>query len=155
MRYIYAFLLVATATPLLGGCATIIHGSKQDISVSSTPSNARVLVDDMEMGTTPTVLTLSRKHQHTIRIELDGYQPHEVMLSRSVDGWIAGNIIFGGFIGLGVDAITGAMYKLSPDEIGAQLGTETGAVLGRDGVFIAVVLEPDPSWEVVGQLVRD
>jgi hypothetical protein len=32
-----------------------------------------------------------------------------------------GNIVFGGIIGLAVDAITGGLYKLAPEQVSAQL----------------------------------
>src|SRR5690606_14191454 len=98
---------------LLANCGTIMHGTTQGVSISSNPTNARVLVDGQPMGQTPATLDLKRKDNHTVRLELDGYQPYEVAISRGVSGWVAGNIIFGGLIGLAVDAISGGMYKLS------------------------------------------
>lgn len=146
-------LAAAACILLLASCGTIMHGSTQGISISSNPTNARVLVNGQPLGLTPVTLDLKRKDNHTVRLELDGYQPYEVALSRGVSGWVAGNIIFGGLIGLAVDAITGGMYKLSPEQIAGEMRSmSTGAVI-RDGeMFIAVVMQPDSEWEKFGQL---
>jgi hypothetical protein len=138
---------------LLANCGTIIHGTTQEVSISSNPTNARILVDGQPIGQTPATLDLKRKDKHTVRLELGGYQPYEMAMSRSVSGWIAGNILFGGLIGLAVDAISGGMYKLSPEQITAEMrAAGTGAFIQDGEVFITVVLEPKPEWEKIGQL---
>lgn len=140
---------------LTSSCATIIHGSKQSVSISSNPSSATVTVDNQDKGKTPLTTTLSRKDHHTVKIELPGYMAYETKFTRKVDGWIAGNIIFGGIIGLAVDAITGGMYKLTPDQIQADLKSNTASLRKiKDGLFLTVVLRPDPNWEKIGQLTK-
>ena len=106
---------------LVAACATIMQGTSQEVSVSSTPTGARVLVDGAEMGKTPLVASLKRKDKHVVRVELEGYQPFEMALGRATSGWVWGNIVFGGIPGLAIDAITGGMYKLKPEEIQATL----------------------------------
>ena len=139
---------------MLANCGTIIQGTSQQVSVSSYPSNAVVEVDGQQMGRTPVVLDLKRKDKHTVLITLDGYNPYEAAIARKVSGWIVGNILFGGLIGLAVDAISGGMYKLSPDQITAELreNGDSARVLHDGELFITVVLKPDPSWEKIGQL---
>ncbi len=143
-------LLLSTAA-----CATIVQGSKQDISVSSTPAGAAVSVDGQAMGTTPAVLNLSRRNAHTLRLDLPGYAPYEMQLERKLSGWVWGNIVFGGIIGVVVDASTGAMYRLSPEAVDASLQTRTAVLDGRRTIQVAIVMTPDPSWEKIGQLTRD
>ena len=132
-------------TLMVIACATIIHGTSQDISVNSVPSGAKVMVKGVHMATTPAVIKLSRKESNIIlRFEKEGYEPVEVALNRSVDGWIAGNIIFGGLIGLAIDFINGAAYKLSPSEVNAAMTEleKQGMNLqnrSRDGVVIIAV----------------
>lgn len=135
------------AVLIIVSCASIIHGTRQNISVSSVPSGAKVIVKGAEMATTPAVIKLSRKESHIIlRFEKEGYEPVEIALNRSVDGWIAGNIIFGGLIGLAIDFIDGAAYKLSPSEVEAALAEAKKQGmnledLSKDGVIIAVDLQ--------------
>jgi hypothetical protein len=139
--------------PVGMACATIMHGSKQDVAFASTPSDARVTVDNQLVGNTPVVAKLTRKDKHVVRIELDGYAPFETTLSRRTSGWVWGNIVFGGLIGLAVDAGTGAMYKLTPEQITGTLGPITSSV--GDGLCVVLVRRSDPAWEKIGELTRE
>ncbi|HEU4584281.1 MAG TPA: PEGA domain-containing protein, partial [Gemmatimonadaceae bacterium] len=82
------------AVTMLCGCATIIHGGGQDIGFSSTPSAAKVTIDNNPVGQTPVVTHISRKDNHIVRMELDGYQPFEATLTRGTSGWVWGNLVF-------------------------------------------------------------
>ncbi|HET7565088.1 MAG TPA: PEGA domain-containing protein [Gemmatimonadaceae bacterium] len=148
-------ILLVLAVLATSGCGTIIHGSSQSIGLSSTPTDARVWVDKQELGKTPMIATLSRKDNHVIRMELAGYQPFEATITRSVSGWVVGNLVFGGLVGLAVDAISGGLYKLTPDQVAGQLAKQSASVerVGN-GLYVTVVLQPDPSWERVGRLQR-
>jgi hypothetical protein len=94
---------------LLAGCATIVSGSTQTISVYSTPELADVWIDGSYQGKTPLHATLATDYNHTVRIELPGYHPYETQIHRTVNGWVFGNLVFGGIIGLVVDASTGSI----------------------------------------------
>jgi hypothetical protein len=96
-------LMTACAMSLVS-CATIMQGSRQQISISSTPSGASLVIDSGTAIRTPYVAKLKRKDTHTIRIELAGYKPFELITSRGTSGWVWGNIVFGGVLGLIVDA---------------------------------------------------
>ena len=141
---------------LLSACASIIHGTAQDVGISSSPTGAQVTVDNQPRGATPTIVKLSRKDHHIVKIELPGYQPFEATITRSVSGWVWGNIVFGGIIGLAVDAITGGLYKLSPEQIAGTLLEQHASESDDDGVMlIAVVLEPGIGWSRIGTLARE
>ena len=140
---------------LLVGCATIMQGPKQNVGISSIPSGAKVTIDGQIVGYTPLTVELSRKDNHVIRIELEGYSPYEITLTRKVSGWVAGNIIFGGIIGLAIDAITGSMYKLTPEQIQAELKKSGMSMNLEDNkLYVMVTLTPDPRWEKIGQLKK-
>jgi len=151
-RPLAAGLLVFSA-----GCATIMHGSKQDIAVSSTPSGATVMVDNQQMGTTPTTVNLTRKDRHVISLDAPGYKRYDLQLTRGTSGWVWGNLVFGGIPGLAIDAITGSLYKLSPDNVAATLERSGTASMNPSGTQLHVVLVygADPSWQKIGQLERD
>lgn len=138
---------------LLCSCATIVNGTYQKIGVSSSPTGASVMVDGIDVGKVPVILELKRKDDHMVRLTMDGYKPVDIPITCSVSGWVWGNILFGGIIGLAVDAATGGMYKLKPEQItGYMQSDKTGAVLEDDGIYVTVVLVPDPSWERIGYL---
>lgn len=140
--------------PLAAACATIMHGTNQDVGLSSSPTNARVTVNNKPVGNTPVVAKLSRKDNHIVRFELEGYQPFEATLTRRTSGWVWGNIVFGGLIGLAVDAMSGGLYKLTPEQIAGTMLTATAA-LTPDGLYIAVVLQAEPEWQKIGELDRE
>lgn len=147
--------VLGTLAVLLVGCATIMQGTRQNFGISSTPTGASVFVDKQAQGTTPVVAKLTRKDNHIIRIEMAGYQPFEAAVSKRVSGWVWGNIVFGGLIGLGVDAISGGLYKLTPDQIQAELKQQpVGVRIQDDMILIAVTLHPDSSWQKIGTLQR-
>src|SRR5271166_377755 len=144
------------ATFALCSCASIMHGTHQDVGISSNPTGAQVSVDGLLKGTTPVVARLRRKDNHIVRIELAGYKPFETTLTTKVSGWVWGNIVFGGLIGLAVDAIDGGLYNLTPEQISGQLIAGTAGIMPtRDGLYVAVVLAPQPGWQKVGQLERN
>ena len=137
----------------LTGCCSIIHGTRQDVGISSAPTGAMVKIDNVSSGNTPVVAKLTRKDNHFVRVELSGYQPFDMTLTRSVSGWVWGNIVFGGLIGLAVDAIDGAFYNLSPEQVSATLAANHASVSKTgDGIYLFAVLKPEPGWVKVGQL---
>lgn len=146
--------LAGIAVLVMSGCATVIHGTRQDVGISSTPTGASVTIDNLQSGTTPVFAKLRRKENHVVRISLAGFQPIDLTLTSSVSGWVWGNIAIGGLIGLAVDAISGGMYKLSPEELSAALGTTSAKTVdsGADGINVVVVLKPEASWVKVAQL---
>lgn len=145
--------LMCILVPLLYGCASIIHGTTQSVGIASNPSGAQVTINGESRGETPFIADLKRKNHHLVSIALDGYQPYETTLTRHVSGWVWGNIVFGGLIGLAVDAISGGLYKLTPEQIETELReSEALGALDADTLYLAVVLEPDPAWKHIGSL---
>lgn len=75
------------------------------------------------MRVTPVIVTLVRGERHAVTIEQKGYTPYQVRLEPTLSPFIFGNIVFGGLIGLGVDAITGGMYEYRIGQIHAFFPT--------------------------------
>ncbi len=153
-KNIIAVLLLGTLAPGLTGCATIMDGTKQTVGFSSNPSDATVIVDGKVLGKTPLTEDLSKKDKHTVKITLAGYMPYEMTMTRKTNSWVWGNIVIGGLIGLVVDSATGAMYKLTPEQVSAELRKEGNASvkISDNTVLVTVTLHPDPSWEKIGEL---
>ena len=122
MNRIMAYYLVA-AISLLGiaGCATLTKGSTQTVVVN-TPgvSGAMCTLTSASIGTqtvvTPASVTLKKGGDNiAVRCSKECYEDSVGTLPSSLEGMTAGNIVFGGFIGLGVDAATGAMNNYAPE----------------------------------------
>jgi hypothetical protein len=119
------FALVAAMGLIATGCATIVHGSKQDVYVTSKPSGAVVRVQGTAT-TTPGILTLDRKRESYVLVfEKEGYKAVEVRLRRTMDGWFFGNVFFGWLVGFAIDFANGSAYRLTPAEVDVIFG-ETG-----------------------------
>lgn len=92
---------------LLPSCATIVSGGPDMVPIDSVPQGAEVLLGGAPMGRTPVMVMIGRKDHRGIVLRLDGYHDQPVIVEQSVNGWIFGNILFGGLIGLVVDVGTG------------------------------------------------
>ena len=133
-------------------CATIMHGPRQEVPVSSQPVGADVYLNGQLVGKAPILLQVSRKMStHKVRFELDRYEPYELILSRHISGWFWGNFLFGGLIGIAVDTKTGRMYKFSPTEVHGDL-QGVGSSLHRDQIYFSVTLNPQIDWQEIGKL---
>ena len=152
----------------LAACATIITGQNQEISITSEPSGANVVIYDVNNlpvwdSTTPSIVTLKKGRQYfqaaryRVEITKQGYAKQEFMITGDLNvGWyLVGNFFLGGLIGwLIVDPITGAMWTLAPDMIYAPLGQQ-GSLSEKDGSLVVILKEdiPDDVYESL-QLVR-
>lgn len=153
MKTLTTIITISLFLLLTQACGTIMQGTTQQVGISSNPSDANVTINGQTYGKTPMIIDLKRKDSHMVKIELDGYQPYETTLTRSTSGWVWGNILFGGLIGLVVDSSAGGMYKLTPEQIDSELrSTQAEALSNDDGLYIAIVLEADPTWEKIGSL---
>jgi len=130
-------LLMLTAVLALGlmGCAAIIHGSNQNVKISSSPDGASVVIYDSRNtvvlnSNTPTVANLKRGEGFfkgsTYRVEItkSGYETQTVQITSSMNGgsYLIGNFFLGGIIGwVIVDPMTGGMWTLKPKNINTSL----------------------------------
>lgn len=125
-------VLLVAFLPLsaLTSCATVVHGSSQLVTVSSNPTGARVEADGSGSWTTPATIKLARKRDHVLTVTKAGYRQENIQISHVISGAVAGNILLGGFVGWGVDAMTGAQWRLLPEAVNVQLQPATGADTG-------------------------
>lgn len=121
MKRLGCISLVCSVSMLFAGCATIVSGTTQKVSVNSQPTGAKVTADGKTTATTPTDFTLERKSDHTLEFSKDGYKNVTIMLKRTINGMLAGNILIGGLIGTGIDAVSGANNKLIPERVNVRL----------------------------------
>lgn len=121
------WLLVAilAASLVAGGCATVTRGTTQAWSVDSVPSGAVASLSNGERCETPCALTLKRKHPFSVEVCKAGYRAVNTTVVSSISGagatGMAGNVLVGGVIGIGVDAASGATKDLTPSSLLVQL----------------------------------
>jgi len=103
------------------GCASIVKGKTQNVSIESNVRGATIIVDGQTVGKTPFSGPIPRGSDTTILVKKDGYEPRRMTLSTEIEPIFWGNIIFGGFFGSTTDMGTQAMYKYAPATIMVDL----------------------------------
>jgi uncharacterized protein YceK len=110
-------VLVAFAAVGMAGCATIVKGTTQTVSLDTPGAmGAKCELSSEGIGTqtvvTPATFVLE-KSQHSVSVSCRKhcFQDGVGVIASYTEGMAAGNVVLGGVIGLGVDAATGAMNK--------------------------------------------
>jgi hypothetical protein len=122
---------VLAATVMLSACATITRGTNQNFAIESTPSQADAKLSTGQTCVTPCTIRMKRKSEFVVTVSKDGYQTQEAKVHGVVKGGgaagMAGNVIFGGLIGAGVDASNGSMMNLTPNPLKVTLAPVASA----------------------------
>jgi hypothetical protein len=114
MRRFAVVSVLLTAVMLVGvGCATIVAGTTQSMSITSNVDGAEIYLDGEKIGTTPFNGPV-KKNGKELRLELRGHRTSTVVLSKTLEGVFWGNIIFGGTLGSITDFASGAAYAYAP-----------------------------------------
>src|ERR1700722_11551872 len=110
MRNLYLLLLLGLCS-LATGCASIVAGSNQSVSVEARQKGAPVVAASCKLTndkgawfvTTPGSVTVHRSYDDlAIRCEKDGMDPGLITAKSSTKALAFGNILLGGIIGGGV-----------------------------------------------------
>ena len=141
--------LAASAALGLGGCATVMNGTKVDYKVDSEPSGAAVKFTSGQECKTPCKLELKRKDDQRVDITKAGYEPAYVLVQSKLGGSAFGNIILGGVVGGVVDGSNGASNRLYPRPLNVRLAPagsgEEAMLLDKDGAVVSSVAEHNNS----------
>lgn len=122
--YLASITIAAIAVSGLSGCATIVSGTGQSLTVVTEKGidGANCELTDKKGGKwyvphTPGTATVRKGDgPMTIVCKKDGFKTSTLMLEESVTGATFGNIILGGGIGILVDAASGAAQQY-PDQV--------------------------------------
>jgi len=120
-KLIIQFLALLMAVILLPSCATILGGSKSSSHVKQgTPPNARVFYNGEFIGEAPTNIKVQKNAKQGnsyVEVKADGYETSKISMTRKASvGFIILDICFG-IIPLGIDFVTGNIYKPRPNKI--------------------------------------
>ncbi len=117
------FLTLLMLSTVTAGCASITRGSTNEVSFSSVPSGAKVTTSTGQACTTPCMMIFERRQEFTATFGLNG-ETREIAVvtdfAANGAGAMAGNILAGGVIGIGIDAATGATLDHFPDPVHAD-----------------------------------
>lgn len=124
-------LALGALAPLFTGCASIVSGQNQSLSVETLQAGKPLsganckLVNDKGSWfvTTPGSVTVRRSGDAlNLRCEKEGIEPGVTAVQSATKGMAFGNILFGGFIGAAVDIGSGAAFDY-PALIQVPMGT--------------------------------
>ena len=102
------------------GCATITQGSSDTVTVDTRPPGASCQLSRggqafAFVNPTPGSIMVSKsKDDIAVRCEKEGYEPAVGNIGSEFQAMTFGNVLFGGLIGVAVDAASGAMNRYQP-----------------------------------------
>lgn len=126
-------IVVVASTTLASGCASIVGGTGQVVSVETHQAEHPVEGARCEMVnskgtyyvTTPGTVTISRAYGNlNVRCDKDGMEAGKATVISATKPLAFGNILFGGAIGVAVDTTSGAAYDY-PELIRVSMGEST------------------------------
>ena len=125
------YVIILTATALLGGCATVTRGTTNQVTVNSEPVGAEAISSTgLICPMTPCTWEISRKSEFAVTFKKQGYQTQQVQVGTKLAGGgaagFAGNVLIGGIIGMGVDAASGATLEHYPNPVFVTLRPLSG-----------------------------
>jgi hypothetical protein len=121
MRLVAGLLLVLFSC----GCATVMRGTSSHVGFDSEPAGAEVRTSLGLACVTPCSLTFSRREEFIATFSKAGYEPQQVEVKTQIHGegaaGVMGNVVIGGVVGIGVDAVSGAAYDHVPNPVVVKL----------------------------------
>jgi hypothetical protein len=143
----FAVAVLAAMGAALSGCATVIKGETQTVTVASPPAvgaRCALFTADQYYGDllTPGAITIPRSRQDiTVACTRRGFKDASATVSSDFNFVTLGNAVIGGLIGVTVDATTGANDSY-PHEIEIPMEPAPRPAMTAPG---AVYSLPNPS----------
>ncbi|MEZ8944165.1 PEGA domain-containing protein [Vibrio sp. 10N.222.54.B12] len=101
----------------LSGCAGIMSGGDDKLTVATTTSDAKIYVDGRYLGEGRISTQVKRGDNYEIRINKEGCATIYETTGDKLDGWFWANILIDwGIISMPVDLISGSAWKLDKEE---------------------------------------
>ncbi|NOT42949.1 MAG: hypothetical protein HOP13_20920 [Alphaproteobacteria bacterium] len=149
--------LLLVASLGLGGCATVVKGTKQDVAISTDPPGASCMVsrngaEVAMIAQTPGIVQVSRDRAALV-VSCTKAPEFAAPATQTVDskfnGATLGNILLGGVVGVVVDASTGANYSY-PEQVAVSLGAGTSAPLAQTAPLTPAPVASAPGTDTAG-----
>ncbi|MEH0155226.1 trypsin-like peptidase domain-containing protein [Limibacter armeniacum] len=122
--------ILLSVLTLLSSCQTIIHGTKQKISIDSNIEKAEIYIDNEYVGVTPFKKRIKRQEKPlNITLSKDGYDSATYVIpsyKRLQGNAIVGNVILGGIVGALGSSMVGATN--SEETFGLNLGIQATGI---------------------------
>lgn len=111
---------------LTSSCATLFSDSADEITFTSKPEKALVLLNGKEIGRTPLKYTLDRDtfSKRVVVFKIDGYKSQQVTVQKSFNSTAILNLI--SWPSWATDALSGNVIQYSPTAYYVELESEEG-----------------------------
>ena len=118
--------LLLISSLALSACATASQGTKQKITVNSSPQNAEVITSHgYGCDETPCSFYVPRNSSFEMKVSKPGFSTKTVkiktIMSSVGTAKSLGSVVLGGVIAGGYDVYKGAVLELSPNSINVEL----------------------------------
>jgi hypothetical protein len=152
MRIIKAVTIFACAGAL-AGCATITKGSDDLVTIDTEPEGAicTLTAEDKHIAVvnpTPGSLKVPKsKKDLTVNCEKEGFFPTEGVIRSKFQAMTLGNALFGGLIGVAIDAGSGAMNNYEDGVMITLIPESFASEQERDSFFDKLRADVVASYE--------
>jgi len=142
----------------LTSCATLAHGTRQKVPITSSPSGAPVMIDGVRVGVTPYTADLSRTSRHRLVVGADSASQVGYELTRRPSAWLLADLLF--YPVILVDVLSGAAFAFTPGSRHVVLPKQatiaaTSATVGQSNAAQPVaVVAPAPDTTTYWGLAR-
>lgn len=97
-------------------CATIVAGGHPSVTIDGDVTEPVTISTEYKTYKDVTLPAVVKVKRHDIdgqriKIESANYNFRDIVLEKTINSWTFGNIILGGLIGWGIDAITNCVSK--------------------------------------------
>lgn len=122
-KVLFLFSLMAISV-IATGCATIVSKTEYPVTISTNAPNANIKIRDAASGLVfaekqaPLTVTLKTSKGffdpavYQCEVISEEKKKQIRVVSADFNPWFLGNFVLGGILGMGVDGISGAVYKL-------------------------------------------
>lgn len=116
------WIAVSALALSLGACATVTRGTTNSITVNSEPAGALAVTSTgLTCPSTPCTWDVNRKQEFIVSFSKEGYEDQQIPVATRLAGegvaGFAGNVLIGGLVGMGVDAVTGSTLEHYPNPV--------------------------------------
>ena len=154
-------ILILVCVAAVSGCATIVKGKTQTVTVTTEPPGAictltRAGETVAVVNPTPGSISVEKSSDAlTVTCMREGYQDSTGEVGTTFQAMTFGNVIFGGIIGAAVDAGSGAMHEYEPTVTITLIPFDFESIEARDAFFDRLrsdfLVESDKAMELISQ----
>lgn len=121
-------ILVLSLNLVLGGCATLMSGTEQELTIQSNVEGAQIFFGESLVGETPAKIRIPRRINRALTLKKPGYAETKLWLPTQMESnfWIniPLTLVVVGSFGITTDLVDNAAWKYAPDAYFVNMKSE-------------------------------